>query len=247
MKKLLLFGGLVSTIGIGAAFAQSVDGIDIDRLLQGDASISGEVDDLVKSAISRSKLFEEEAKEVDQVAQKQITENKDRLAGILKGDGPVNLEEMINGAAANAEGSSKSPSRFIVFASLSMPKDALGALMRDTAQAGGVVVFRGFPKNSSKLFVSELTAAVKDNSQLNNVGIDPRLFRAFNVKEAPTFVAVESGFEPCDGFDCKTDVPAYDRMSGNVTVKYVLEQFEQGNGPGSKVARIALSRMEQGG
>ncbi|KAK0349129.1 hypothetical protein LTR94_034406, partial [Friedmanniomyces endolithicus] len=88
---------------------------------------------------------------------------------------------------------SQSP-RFIAFASLSMPDDALKQLVRDTASAGGVVVFRGFPNNSAKEFVARLSKVV-DKGQLASIGIDPRLFRAFQVEAVPTYVSVSSDFD----------------------------------------------------
>jgi conjugal transfer pilus assembly protein TrbC len=33
-----------------------------------------------------------------------------------------------------------------------------------------------------------------------NIGIDPRLFRAFDVQAVPTYVAVSSDFDLCAGF-----------------------------------------------
>ena len=46
--------------------------------------------------------------------------------------------------------------QLIAFASLSMPPKALRQLIEDTARAGGVVVFRGFPNNSMKEFSQAL-------------------------------------------------------------------------------------------
>ena len=68
-----------------------------------------------------------------------------------------------------------------------------------------------------------------------HIAIDPRLFRAFRVTAAPTFVVTGRSYELCDGFDCTSAVPDHDRMSGNVTVDYVLERFAEGRGPGAAV------------
>jgi conjugal transfer pilus assembly protein TrbC len=125
-----------------------------------------------------------------------------------------------------------------------MPDAALKQLVRDVASAGGVVVFRGFPNNSAKEFVARLSKVV-DKGQLASIGIDPRLFRAFQVQAVPTYVSVSSDFDLCAGFSCTTKVPPFDRMIGNVTVEYALTTFAEGNGPGARVAAVALSNMKR--
>ena len=135
--------------------------------------------------------------------------------------------------------------QFIVFASLSMPPQSLKKLIADTARAGGVVVFRGFPNNSMKEFAGRLGKIVDRQDDFANVGIDPRLFRAFDVQAVPTYVAVSSDFDLCAGFSCQSKVPPYDRLVGNVSVEYALEQFVDGNGPGARIAAVGLSNMRK--
>jgi conjugal transfer pilus assembly protein TrbC len=78
-----------------------------------------------------------------------------------------------------------------------------------------------------------------------SIGIDPRLFRAFDVQAVPTYVAVSSDFDLCAGFSCQTKVPPYDRMTGNVTVEYALSSFVDGRGPGARVAAVGLSNLKK--
>ncbi|MFX6201839.1 TrbC family F-type conjugative pilus assembly protein, partial [Acinetobacter baumannii] len=78
-----------------------------------------------------------------------------------------------------------------------------------------------------------------------SIGIDPRLFRAFDVQAVPTYITVSSDFDLCAGFSCQTKVPPYDRMIGNVTVEYALSTFAEGSGPGARVAAVALSNMKR--
>lgn len=108
------------------------------------------------------------------------------------------------------------------------------------------MVFNGFPGNSMKAFQQGILKVVEKNEDYGNIGIDPRLFRAFEVTSVPTFVVVSSDFDVCDGFDCKTVVPPFDRMSGNVTLEHVLETFTQGRGPGSPISAQALGRLKRG-
>ena len=135
---------------------------------------------------------------------------------------------------------------FIVFASLSMPEASLTRLIADTTRAGGVVVFRGFPGGSTKAFADGLKRVVTSEGQEAHLAIDPRLFRAFKVSAAPTFVAAGREYELCDGLDCTSRAPDHDRITGNVTVEYALETFAGGRGPGAGVARVALTQLTKG-
>lgn len=136
--------------------------------------------------------------------------------------------------------------RFIAFASLSMPTAALAQMIADVPRAGGVVVFRGFPQGSAKLFSQNLGKALAGKAAPQAVGIDPRLFSAFGIDSVPAYVVAASDFDLCDGFDCRTNVPPHDRMSGNVTTEYVLESFANGGGPGAQIARLHLDRLKGG-
>jgi conjugal transfer pilus assembly protein TrbC len=128
-----------------------------------------------------------------------------------------------------------------------MPSESLKPLLRDISRSGGIAVFQGFPHNSVKEFTAGLAKVLDDKAAYRAVGIDPRLFRAFNVTSVPAIVAVSSDFDVCDGFNCTTQVPAHDRISGNLTLKYALETFADGHGPGAAVATQALKRLDEAG
>ena len=103
--------------------------------------------------------------------------------------GAVDFDELLSGAAANTRTPMGEGPMFIVFASLSMREASLTRLIADTTKAGGVVVFRGFPGGSTKAFAEGLKRVVTNEGQEAHLAIDPRLFRAFRVTAAPTFVA----------------------------------------------------------
>jgi conjugal transfer pilus assembly protein TrbC len=98
-----------------------------------------------------------------------------------------------------------------------------------------------------KAFQQGLARVLDQGQETKSIGIDPRLFRAFNVTSVPAFVVVTSDFDLCDGFDCKTVAPPHDRMSGNVTVRYALEAMATGGGPGARIAATALKQLGTGG
>ncbi len=134
--------------------------------------------------------------------------------------------------------------RLVAFASLSMPAASLKAMIDDVGRAGGVVVFRGFPANSAKAFTAALGRVLPQGEVHANVGIDPRLFRAFGIDAVPTYVVTATDFDLCDGFDCRTALPPHDRMAGNVTLAHALDSFAGGGGPAAAVAAIYAKRLE---
>ncbi|MEL0210895.1 type-F conjugative transfer system pilin assembly protein TrbC [Sphingomonas sp. ABOLE] len=243
--RLLTLGGLalLCTAGLSTLLAQSVDGVDVQAVKKRAADLATEAQAFVEQVKDRGDRFREDAATV----QTDGLENMRRVASTDLPKGPagaVDFDEIVQGAAGNIGANGGEAPRFIVFASLSMPENSLRQLVRDTADAGGVVVFRGFPNNSAKDFVARLSKVV-DQGQLASIGIDPRLFRAFEVQAVPTYVTVSSDFDLCAGFSCQTKLPPYDRMIGNVTVEYALTTFAEGNGPGARIAAVALSNMKR--
>lgn len=227
------------------AIAQTVDGLDLDAIKRRSAAMQGDADIFAQQVQNRGDAFREEAVAIQ-------AKSGDNLASLAKadlqvvGDGAFDFDEIIKGASQNVAGTKGDAPQFIAFASLSMPPAALRQLIADTAKAGGVVVFRGFPNNRVKAFSQMLGKVVTDKDQLANVGIDPRLFRAFKVDAVPTYVAVSTDFDLCSGLNCTTNVPTHDKIVGNVSVRYVLDTFIAARGPGAGVASVALRNMAKG-
>src|SRR3546814_17504968 len=84
------------------------------------------------------------------------------------------------------------------------------SLVHDMTRAGGVTVLRGFPQGNSEAFKKRLAAIWSTRDEAGSLGIDPRLFRAFNIEAAPSFVMLSTEFSPCDGFDCTSEVPPHE-------------------------------------
>lgn len=236
--------GILAVTGLTAIVAQTVDGLDVQAVKRRASEMEQDAKDFSEQVKNRGDAFREEALSVREGG----TENMRQVATKDLPVGPkgaIDFDELVQTASTNASKPSGQAPQLIVFASLSMPPEALRKLIRDTASAGGVVVFRGFPNNSMKAFSAALGKVVEQQDQLANVGIDPRLFRAFDVQAVPTYVAVSSDFDLCDGFSCRTAVPPHDRMTGNVTVDYALTTFADANGPGARVAAIGLAQMRK--
>ena len=243
MKKLLLSALAIASIGTGCAvLAQTVEGLDLDAIRARSAKSEQDATALVNEVERRGDAFRKDAQTVQAVALEQMrTIDK---ASLPRGPaGAVDFDEMIHAASANLKENQGTAPQFEVFVSTSMPEQALKRIIADTSAAGGVVVFRGFPGNSGKAFIAALSRVVEKDQQFASIGIDPRLFRAFDVTAVPTMVVSSSDFTPCDGLTCKTTPPPFDRIEGNVTVRYALETFAGENGPGALVARTALANL----
>ena len=240
----IVIAALAGLAGI-QAIAQTVDGLDLEAIKRRSAAMQGDADIFAEHVRNRGDAFREEAVAIQ-------AKSGANLASLAKavlpvnGDGAFDFDEIIKGASQNVAGTKGDAPQFIAFASLSMPPAALRQLIADTAKAGGVVVFRGFPNNSMKAFSAMLGKVVTEKDRQSNVGIDPRLFRAFNVEAVPTYVAVSTDFDLCSGLNCTTSVPTHDKITGNVSVRYVLDTFVAAHGPGAGVASVALRNLSKG-
>lgn len=242
-RPLLLCGVFVSVASLSALAAQTATEIDVEAVRARSGAMSDEAARLVAHLRDESAKQSEAAVAAAQAA----SANLERLGSVALPTGPkgpVDFDEIIKGSTAALKPERGAP-MLMVFASLSMPPKSLKALIEDTAKSGGVVLFRGFPDNNMKAFATQLGRVIDDKMLFGNVSIDPRLFRAYNVQAAPTYVVSASAFDVCDGLDCTTITPPFDRMVGNVTVEYALTTFAEGSGPGASVAGVALAQLRR--
>jgi conjugal transfer pilus assembly protein TrbC len=226
------------------ALAQSASGdLDLDAIRARASQHAGDAEALATAVRERADVLAEDARSTQDAARANRAAYARSVGADLTSD-PLDFDAMVR-AQAQAEAATLGEGpRFIAFASLSMPPEALKALVRDMGRAGGVTVLRGFPQGDSDGFKKRLAAIWSDGSEAGSLGIDPRLFRAFGIEAAPSFVMLSTDFSPCDGFDCTSAVPPHDRIAGNVSVAHVLETFAGGGGPGAELARLHLARLE---
>jgi conjugal transfer pilus assembly protein TrbC len=226
--------------------AQEIPGLDVEaiekRALRDGAAAQAFVDQVLAKA-TREK---DDAQQVTDATYHSIENAPDALRhGTIAG---VELDTIVSGAGAqlegNDEGRRKSSPVFLAFASTSMPAQSLQRMIADVSKAGGIVVFRGFLPDGSRPFLAQLQKLVGQSEQAH-VRIDPRLFRAFDIQQVPTYVAVSASFPLCDALDCKSTPTPFDTISGNVTTDYALQTFADGHGPGAAVAKAALHDLEQ--
>ena len=240
---LLVLISLATAAAFAAASAQdSPPDLDLAEIRARASEHAQDAEALATSVRTRADTLAEDARTTQQAA-------LDNRAAYVKeaqasaGVGPLDLDGMIRSAADAEVAAMGEVPRFIAFASLSMPEPSLKALVRDVTRAGGVTVLRGFPQGDSAAFKKRLAAIWRDGSEAGALGIDPRLFRTFDIAVAPSFVMVASDFSPCDGFDCTDTLPPHDRIAGNVSVEDALETFADGGGPGAQLARLHLALL----
>lgn len=239
---------LAASSALGGALAQASDpDIDLASIRARAADQTQEAEALAASARERAKALTSDAN----TSAEEGKANGRGYAGLAAAgarpanpDAAFNFDRMVADAGDMAkEGMGEAP-RFIAFASLSMPPEALRQMMDDVTRAGGVVVFRGLTQGSAKVMTDALAKVLKPGERKDGVGIDPRLFAAFGVTQVPAYVVTASDFDLCSGFDCTSQVPPYDRMNGNVTAEYALRTFAEGGGPGARIAAQHLARLE---
>ncbi len=237
--------GIASSACFAAAQIQSQT-LDVEAIRAASQNHMEEAEALAKDIHARSQALQKDARET----RVKANANHRRYTHTVRQNRAKDKKEvfdfdrMITDHAKMAEANLGNAPRFIAFASLSMPQKSLKALARNMKAAGGVTVLRGFPGGSAKTLTQMLSKMASGGEELSTLGIDPRLFRTFDIKVAPSFVMASSDFSLCDGFECKGALPPHDRMTGNVSVEYVLETFASG-GPGSHLAALHLARLER--
>lgn len=237
----------VSLAALGGAAAQTLEPeLDLAAIRAKAQSDAGEADALAATARARAQAVMDQADATALQAQAhgQDYARTTPTAAPQPSDPIFDFDQMVAAAGAATKDNLGEAPRFIAFASLSMPLAALRDMIGRVNAAGGVVALRGFPAGSAKVLTEALSKVALDQDQLGSVGIDPRLFRAFNVTAVPTYVVASTDFDLCDGFDCQTQIPPHDRLSGNVTADFALETIARGGGPAARIASQHLVRLK---
>lgn len=245
--QILVCMGLTAASALAGAAAQTSEPeLDLAAIRAKAQSDAGEAEALAEAARTRAKavMDQADAAALEAQAHGQKYVGAAPKAAAQPSDPIFDFDQMVAAAGTAAKGNLGDAPRFIAFASLSMPPQALRDMITRVNAAGGVVVLRGFPAGSAKLLTEALRKVALDQDQMGSVGIDPRLFRAFNVTAVPTYVVASTDFDLCDGFDCQTQVPPHDRLSGNVTADFALETIARGGGPAARMASQYLARLK---
>ncbi len=123
---------------------------------------------------------------------------------------------------------------FYMFASFSLSDTHLRQMMDYAKTYNGVIVFRGIENNSFKKTAEHIQSLAKEGEEASII-IDPTLFKEFQITQVPSYVLAKRGQCPV-GVSCKAN---YDKIIGNVTPKYALEEFAE-QGELSQEAQVLL-------
>lgn len=111
--------------------------------------------------------------------------------------------------------------RLQIFVSHSMPISLLKIYAKEAAKYNGVLVFRGLPAGSFHHLAKLVSDISGDNAEGIAMQIDDEAFKAFDIKSVPTIVLSK----PASIFSEQLKGGAFDKIGGNVTIKYALEVF----------------------
>lgn len=134
----------------------------------------------------------------------------------------------------------------MVFISSSMPNTMLMDLAEQTKKAGGVMVLNGFIDSKLSNTILYMKQIIDETEVMIN--IDPNMFELFKVKSVPEIVVTSEPLKPCspDQGQCEYQIPTHDRMKGNVTLYYALEQFSwSGDTSSTALEHLSLLQSEQ--
>lgn len=174
-------------------------------------------------AKNNQKLFAKQSQDIPTIDY-NITENDDNK------DGLGELLKNYRFKADEIKKTSISHYPLMIFISSSIPKESIKDLIFQAKRAGAVLVLNGFIgslKNTQEFFSNNF----KDDPA---VIIDPRLFELFQVKIVPTFVVMKDVSQNCDNDKCQFS-PIHDRIAGNISLQYALEEISKDSKPDSLV------------
>jgi len=133
-----------------------------------------------------------------------------------------------NGHEVDTDFHNKRPSGLYVFVSNSMNKTLLKSYLKEAKKYRAILVFKGLPDGSFKEFNKMIIDLIGDDEELPEnlaIQIDDEAFDNFSINAVPAFV-LKSSEEFTPNQDNQKEV-AYDKITGNIGIKYALEQFSE--------------------
>jgi conjugal transfer pilus assembly protein TrbC len=132
----------------------------------------------------------------------------------------------------------------MIFASLSMPKEALVRTAEQAERAGATLVFRGLKGDSMTKMGEEIKAIVGSRSV--SVVVHPPAFQQFGVSRVPTFVLArgDAGNQTLENGCSKPET--FVKVSGDVSLDYALDYIERKSQAWAAVAKEYRSRIVRG-
>ena len=162
----------------------------------------------------------------------------DALPGPRSGVDPARIAQRYQ---AQPERKSPQPALYVLV-SLSVPEGSLERIARDSAQAGAVMILRGFKGDPR---AQGLAATVQALRPLADTGaavqVHPQLFTRFGVAAVPAYVLTTDGAERCED-DARACTPFY-AVAGDVPLRYALEDLARQGAGADALARPILAKL----
>lgn len=119
----------------------------------------------------------------------------------------------------------KKLSTLMVFVSASMPESMIIEMAHQTKKAGGHMMLNGFIGGKLSSTIAYMYKVFEQTGVI--IDIDPNMFELFKVTSVPQIIVTSEPLKPCspDQSECEYILPTHDRIKGNVTLYYALEQF----------------------
>lgn len=201
----------------------------------------------VDAIMAEAERFSAEARDMRDSLTNRLAANADNgsASDFITVDGAIDANALASAAGDIARASrddGETRPLFVTFISLSMPDAALSSIIRDTKEAGGVVMVRGLYGGSYGAFANRVRELFEEGDEVG-ISVDPRYFQALGVNTVPTY-AVVLGEPVCDGFVC--DPIRADSLSGNISVAAALQLIADHGKLAPMQAQAALNRLERG-
>ncbi len=163
------------------------------------------------------KVFAEVSDEewVNNLSQNAMDMTWQNLKGQLK-------ESKIYGDDYSDQSMKKRVGGLMVFVSHSMPTTLLQTYAKEAEKYNGVLVFKGLPGGSFKALTKLVTAIQGENDDCP-MQIDDETFELYGITRVPAIILSKE--DDCAPWQtCKV---SYDKISGNVGIKFALEKFKE--------------------
>ena len=184
-------------------------------------SIAKDSERIIKKSESEMKLLAKDIEKKIYAYSQNHLENKETSEEITEENVVAkSLEGYSRILKANKEGEAGFENGLYIAVSLSMPESTIINLSKWVQMWGGKLVMRGLKNNSFK----ETIAAIEGLKEHGvAVEINPKLFRSYDIKLVPTYVFIHED---------KSDI-----LTGNVSLRYVLDQFSRKGDTKEEAAR----------
>ena len=113
-----------------------------------------------------------------------------------------------------------------IFVSSSMPTGLLKEYGKEASIYGGTLVFNGLPDGSMIKFLN-LIQDIFDPEDMPRVQIDDESFKLFKIEQVPSIVLARTENLKELMEDKSGTIPKYDKIVGNVGIKYALKRFSE--------------------